>query len=609
MPTDETNLIAGLLWARLGHPVAGMRWRAAHAVRRVAETGRYDILGKLIERFGAATGSPFTDAKLPFYTLHSRLWLLIALARIAKDSPASLVQHRHFLERIAVSVDFPHVVMRSFAKDALGVIAPALEPAEEAPVLASIASTNVSPHPQAPRADYTEFRYVSRPDTSPRPDNPFHLDYDFNKYQVEGLCRVFGCPGWEIEDRIGRWVRRWDSSIRAMHECPRSSGYDQTWSSGYVPDRDLYGGYLGWHALMLVAGELLADRPVIGEDWSGDAWGAFLNEYRLSRDDGLWLADLTDPFPLDLPKDTDIPMPDSGAARRPVGEDIRLLTPVLGIRDGKIASGWIPAAGRWSIDRDTTLTLRSVAANASDARSTVMTLLSDEPFFRWLPDDEDEIARHFGQEGHSVKAWVAETPNTQRQLDRHDPYGCTSALDRPFPTDATIQVLSATQGDPVVREWWIENAKAFYAEAWGAEGGRGEQAWSEAGSRIFVSRSALTSFLTATDQRLVVALKLQKYHRGKSGCRAGDTSAFTHRSLLAIINRRGEVWVPHRLSKHARRAIEELDANRRRDFHPRFRAIAGLSDEWLAREAHLPIDPELYRGFLDQLEKGDAAPQ
>lgn len=609
VPTDETDLIVGLLWARLGHPVAGMRWRAAHAVRRLAETGRYDILGKLIERFSAATASPFIDAKLPFYPLHSRLWLLIVLARIAKDSPASVVQHRHFLERIAVSVDFPHVVMRSFAKDALGVIAPALEPAEKAQVLALIASTNVSPHPQAPRGDYTELRYLSRPDASPRPDNPFDLDYDFNKYQVEGLCRVFGCPDWEIEDRIGRWVRSWDSSIRTMHECQRSSRYEQTWSSGNVPDRDLYGGYLGWHALMLVAGELLAERPVIGEDWSGDAWGAFLKEYRLSRDDGLWLADLTDPFPLDLPKDTDIPMPDSGAVRRSVDEDISLLTPVLGIRDGRIASDWMPAAGRWSIDRDTTLTLRTVAANTSDARSTVMTLLADEPFFRWLPDDEEEIARHFGRDGHSIKAWVAETPYTERQLDRYDPYGCTAALDRPFPTDATIRQLSATPGDLVVREWWINDNKAFYAQAWGAEGGRGEQAWSEGGSRILVSHSALTSFLTASDQHLVVALKLQKYHRGKSGFKAGDTSAFTHRSLVAIINSSGEVWIPHRLSKQAKRAIEGLDDKRRRDFHSRFRAIAGLPDEWLAREAHLPIDNELYLSFLEQLEKGDADPQ
>lgn len=602
VPSDEVNMIAGLLWARLGHPVAAMRWRAAHAVRRLAEVGRFDIVAKLIERFEAGTGTPFVDARLPFYVLHSRLWLLIALARIAKDSAASLVQHRAFLERIAGSIDFPHVVMRSFAKDALIAIVPALEPAEQAAFLGAIASTNVSPYPQACRVDYTNFRYISRPDTSPRPDDAFHLDYDFNKYQVERLCRVYGCPGWEVEDRVGRWVRRWDPSVRAMRECPRSTGYDESWSSGYVPACDLYGGYLGWHALMLVAGELLADRPIVGEDWSGDAWAAFLSEYGLSRDDGLWLADLTDPFPLDLPKEVDIPMPVSGAARSPVGEDARLLAPLLGIQDGKIASDWIPAAGRWSIDRNTTLTLRSVAANASDARSTVMTLLFDEPFFRWLPDDEDEITRHFGQEGHSVKAWLAEIPNTQRQLDRHDPYGCTSALDRPFPTDATVQALSASPGDRAVRQWWVQNVKAFCAEAWGAEGGRGEHAWSEAGSRISVSRSALMSFLTATDLSLVVALKLQTYNRGEGSGRAGDTSAFTHRSLLAVINGRGEVWIPHRLSKHARLAIKGLDVDRRRDFYPRFRAISGLPDEWLGREVHPLVDPELYLRFLEQLD-------
>ena len=59
-----------------------------------------------------------------------------------------------------------------------------------------------------PRTDYSEFRYAPRPDASPRPEDGFHLDYDFNKYQVERLCHVFACPGWEVEDRIGAWVRR-----------------------------------------------------------------------------------------------------------------------------------------------------------------------------------------------------------------------------------------------------------------------------------------------------------------------------------------------------------------------------------------------------------------
>lgn len=238
----------------------------------------------------------------------------------------------------------------------------------------------VGGYPYASQVDYRELRYAPRPDASPRPEDGFRLDYDFNKYQVERLCHVFGCPGWEVEDRIGAWVRRWDANVRAMHDCPRSSSYDESWSSGSVPDRDRYGGYLGWNALMLVAGDLLATRTVVGEDWGDDAWAAFLREYTLSRDDGLWLADLTDPFPLDLTEEADMPMSESGESGT-VREDGNLLAPLLGLADGKAVTDWLPVAGRWSIGRDTTVTLQSILANASDARAVVMALLSDKAFF------------------------------------------------------------------------------------------------------------------------------------------------------------------------------------------------------------------------------------
>lgn len=600
VPDDEATLVAGLVWARLGHPVAAMRWRAAHSVRRLAEVGRFDIIDRLIERFDSGVGRPFSDAKLPFYAMHAQLWLLIALGRVAKESARALVSRRAFFEGIGLSTEFPHVVMRAFALDILREIARTLRIDERETLTAALATANVSPYPHSPRTDYTDFRYVPRPESSPKPADAFHLDYDFNKYQVERLCRVFAYPGWEVEDRIGAWVRRWDATVRAMYDCPRSSSYDETWSSGYVPDRDRYGGYLGWHALMLVAGELLATRPVVGEDWSGDAWAAFLKEYCLSRDDGLWLADLTDPFPLDLAKEADIPMPESGD-RSTAREDYRLLAPLIGIEDGKIAADWVPVSARWSIGRDTTVTVRSVLANASDARSTAMALLSDEPFFRWLPDDEDEITRHFGRDGHTVQPWVAEPPNTERQLDRHDPYAATTALNRPFPSAPTQERMRTQPDDPVVRRWSIDGATAFRAEAWGAEGGRGEQAWSETGYRLLAKREPLLSLLATTERRLVIALKLQKYHRGKSSGRGGDTSGFTHRSLVVIVNSRGRTWSPRRISQRAKRALVKLDSDRRRDFYARFRAIAGLPDEWLARRNDPPVSTEQIRVFIEGL--------
>jgi len=600
VPVDEATFVAGLVWARLGHPVAAMRWRAAHAVRRLVAAGRRDVIERLIERFGSTWSLPFGDAKLPFYVLHAQLWLLIALARVAKDVALALAPHRAFFERIAFSAEFPHVVMRGFAIDTLRELAPSLTPEEREALIAKLAQANQSPYPHAPRSGHSELRYAPRPEASPRPDGGFHLDYDFNKYQVERLCHVFACPGWEVEDRIGAWVRRWDTNVRAMHDCPRSGSYDESWSSGHVPNRDRYGGYLGWHALMLVAGDLLAIRAVVGEDWSGDAWAAFLSEYTLSRGDGLWLADRTDPFPLDLTKEADMPMPESGESGT-VREDSNLLAPLLGLLDGKVATDWLPVAGHWSIGRDTTVTLQSVLANAGDARAVVMAVLSAGAFFRWLPDDEDEIARHFGGDGHTVQPWVAKTPNTERQLDRHDPYGAATALDRPFPSDWTRDLLGTVADDKVIRRWSIDGRTAYRAEAWGAEGGRGEYAWSETGYRLFVSRGALFSLLKMSERSLVIALMLQKYHKGKSSGGGGDTSAFTHRSLVVVVNERGQIWSPRRLSRQAKEALKTLDTDRRRDIYPRFRAIAGLPDEWQSRRNDPPMSEELNRILIEKL--------
>ena len=607
-PNDEAELIAGLVWARLGHPVAAMRWRAAHAVRRLAHVGRFDVIHLLIGRFGSNVGLPFCDAKLPFYMMHAQLWLLIALARVSRDDPERLIQHRSFFYRIALSSDFPHVVMRSFAMKALQEIARIIDPSEGAALLGALSTVNVSPYPHAPRQDYRDFRYLTRPETSPHPADAFHLDYNFNKYQVERLCHVFACPGWEVEDRISSWVRRWDSNVSAMHECPRSSNYDESWSSGYVPERDPYGGYLGWHALMLVAGDLLASRQVVGEDWSGDAWAAFLNEYLLSREDGLWLADLTDPYPLALAKGSDVSMPESSDSRSAIREDAKVLAPLLGISDGKLAAEWTPISGLWSIARDTTLTLVSVLADQNDVRSAAMTLLSDDPSFRWMPDDEDEIDRHLGKKGHSIQPWVAKTPNPQRQLDRHDHYGCTSALDRPFPADLTKNALGIFPTDAAVREWSSAAGPQFYAEAWGAEGGRGEQEWSESGSRLSVRTPALKLLLGTTNRNLLILLKIQRYHRSKSTGRRSDTSRFTYRSLIAIVNRRGQVWLPQRLSSKAKLALDTLDANCRRDFYSRFRAIAGLPDERLARGKSTSIDVERFRILIEEVKADSANP-
>ena len=117
-PPAETNAaIAGYIWAGLAAPKASLRWEAAHAVRGLCTLDRKDVLTHLINLAKAAKGGPFVDARLHFYHMHALQWLLIALARAAKEKPASLVPHGDFLIQIALGGE-PHVLIRGFAAKA-----------------------------------------------------------------------------------------------------------------------------------------------------------------------------------------------------------------------------------------------------------------------------------------------------------------------------------------------------------------------------------------------------------------------------------------------------------------------------------------------------------
>ncbi len=120
-PADVDEAIAGYVWAGLAAPQASVRWEAAHVVRALCTLGRDRPISHLLTLAREGTGGPFADARLHFYGLHARQWLLIALARAALDTPTTLVTHVNFLTQIALNEE--HVLIRGFAaKAALALI-------------------------------------------------------------------------------------------------------------------------------------------------------------------------------------------------------------------------------------------------------------------------------------------------------------------------------------------------------------------------------------------------------------------------------------------------------------------------------------------------------
>ena len=92
------------------------RWRAAHALRRFARLGDVGILDKLVELYDKTSETSYRKPDAPFYWLAARLWLVMALDRIAAETPSAVGHHGQRLLEIASDNEFPHVLVRSFAK-------------------------------------------------------------------------------------------------------------------------------------------------------------------------------------------------------------------------------------------------------------------------------------------------------------------------------------------------------------------------------------------------------------------------------------------------------------------------------------------------------------
>ena len=113
-PDSMEESIAGYVYAGLAAPTAAVRWEAAHVVRRLCALGRQEVLHHLLSLDEANSGGPFVDGRLPFYALHARQWLLIALARASTEVPDVLAPFADRFIDLALHGQ-PHVMIRKFA--------------------------------------------------------------------------------------------------------------------------------------------------------------------------------------------------------------------------------------------------------------------------------------------------------------------------------------------------------------------------------------------------------------------------------------------------------------------------------------------------------------
>jgi hypothetical protein len=508
----ETDIAAGLVWLTLGSPSAARRWRAAHSIRSFARFGKWEVIDAIISKFYSTDAHPYQAPELPFYFLHARLWLLIAIARIAMDHPHNVAKYADTLKAIALDKNMPHVLLHHFAAQAL------LFCANSDSIILSEADTkalktiNESPFPKKRTKEYRrDSFYQARPESMPAPKLEFHLDYDFDKLDVTSVGEIFDRSRWETKDAMTTWVRMYDPQITSMYEYGGRSVRRRD-IGGITPRYHLYGQQLGWHALYQVAGEFLAKYPVIQRPYDdNDSWREWLRGKLLTRNDGLWLADGVDIPPVEA----QVNLCEKGEKELVLTGDRTKLLALLNIKSS-IAEELV-VAGDWRSSDGIEIDISSALVSPRHAKNLALKLSQEDPFQAWLPQAEgyDDGSENFRSEKEYYETWIV-WPYIETRLDETDPLGIPSAVRRFHFTKAVNMISSLKALDSFGRAWADPMGRvAVRSEAWGCNRIQDEESSINA-ARLSCSSELLKDILVKRSAELLLLIILRRYEKGFS---------------------------------------------------------------------------------------------
>jgi hypothetical protein len=308
-PSSLPEALAGFLWSALGSPYGIIRWQAAHCVRRLAANRCVPELQALIRWMHKGTTDAFGGHKLPFYALHSRLYLIIAFARIAYEHPKSLVAFAKDIAAAALG-GLPHALIQTSAAKTAITVEAACPGTFSRQQLVKLEKVGVSPFaileedPRKPASRQPKLGIRRLRDA-----DRMHFGIDFGPYWFQYLGNFFGLSEDDITDRVSAVAQKDLKIVKSdgYRIDPRSRQWQNLYSHrrstshshGSYPFIDDHTFYIAYHSLMSVAARLVVKMPTVRYCNDRDEpWPDWLRGHMLTRRDGRWLADRRDPTPL-----------------------------------------------------------------------------------------------------------------------------------------------------------------------------------------------------------------------------------------------------------------------------------------------------------------------
>ena len=508
---DALSVAVGLVWQSLASPRGSDRWFAMHSICTFARFGCWEVVDGLVKELKSKDSKSFQAPEFSFYYLHARLWLLIALARIAHDYPNKVGAYESELLSIALNPRETHVLMKHFAAQAL------LKCEEEGAITLSskvrekIQSVNQSQLPKRKgRSSGVGIAYGFRPEDAPDSKHEFWMDYDYDKNNVQWLAKTFAAQGWKVEDQFKEIAHGLDPSITSMYETNGRELWSSQEATSLPRDIHSYGHYLAWHSIYIAAGQLLKTHPV-SDDWDlGQPWTEWLESNLLTRRDGLWLSDGMDHAPID----TNLNLMEQGKDGLVLSGCRKKILNLVGIRSQEIADELV-VEGDWKSYDGVNIHISSALVPTRRAKSLAKDLINEDPDFVWLPNincnSDDE---HYVNDKDGFIPWIVIPNYSPNDLDEHDPLSVIEAGRRPYFDQTYTAPLSITSTDPFKRTFQMPRRKlAAHSQAWGSRMSGNEK--NGAGVRLNAKPEFLQKVLESNKVDLLVLIRL--HHNDSRG--------------------------------------------------------------------------------------------
>ena len=513
-PTDIKASLAGYIWASMAAPEGVLRWEGSHAVLGLMALGRHDVLAHVVKLAEGQKGGAFVDARLPFYRLHALQWFLIGIARGATEFPATLAP---FADQIVdwTLKDQSHVLTRQFAARAALALVKHGEVEDRDNLKERLVEVNVSPFSTVESKSHERIRPKNEDDSTLSDDDRYYFGIDIGPYWYAPLGNVFAVAQTEIEAEALKVIRadfgftakgRWDEDERSQRKLYAE---DNTFHShGSHPRADTLHFYHSYHAMMIVAGKLLATKPTHRNSEYGeeDEFADWLDRHDLSRKDGRWLWDRRDPTALERGNWQDRPKDDQ--ARRIVTMD--------DFDEALHAGASLNVWGDWTSansERQQSVHITSALVSPDKSLALLRALGTAKDVHDYVLPSTDNDCAAIDEPGFSLKGWI-EDRSRDRGLDGQDRWAGGVRFPPPMPAPDIIEAMGL-ETDSDRRFWRNENSIVMASQEWGHydEAKRHETANPERGSRIQASLDFLTAMLAKLDRDLIIEVQIDRRRR------------------------------------------------------------------------------------------------